>query len=95
MRLLAVCSFLPVSPMRFVSSCSTNIWMSSLLMSMGSAPLSRSSRMDSSPSTSCAFSGRLMMPQAESISAWAMLPVISCLYMRLSKAMEELKSSAI
>ena len=32
---------------------------------------------------------------AASIAAWAMLPCISCLYILLSKRMEELKSSAI
>ena len=43
---------------------------------------------------SCAASLSVMMPLAPSMAAWAMEPVISSLYMRLSKEMEELKSSA-
>ena len=35
-----------------------------------------------------------IMPFAPSMDACAMLPAISCRYMRLSKEMEELKSSA-
>ena len=95
LRLRAVCSFLPTSPSRSVSTCSTNIWMSSQLGSKSSAPLSRSRRMPSSPPMRHSASCREMMPCSPSMAAWAMLPVMSCRYIRWSKRREELKSSAM
>ena len=94
LRLLAVWSFLPTSPRREVSTCSTNMWMSSAAGSMCRAPELRSSRMVCRPSMSVSASSCVMIPLAPSIAAGAMAPVISCRAMRLSKEMEELKSSA-
>ena len=80
--------------MRAVSTCSTNIWMSSHAGSNASAPLSRSSRMPCSASMMASASACGRMCCAPSIAACAMLPVMSSRYIRLSKRMEELKSSA-
>ena len=95
LRLRAVCSFLPAVPMRSVSVASTKVWISSHSMSMASAPLSMSARMPFSPSTICAASSAGMMPCLPSIRAWAMEPVMSCLYMRLSKPMELLMAESL
>ena len=80
--------------MRAVSTCSTNMWMSSHAGSNVSAPLSISSRMPCSASMMASASACGRMCCAPSIAACAMLPVMSSRYMRLSKWMEELKSSA-
>ena len=94
LRLRAVWSFFPVSPIRWVRTCSTNMWMSSQPGSTSSFPDSRSSRIPASPSVRASRSSGVIIPFAESIAAWAMLPVMSWRNIRLSKRMEELKSSA-
>ena len=80
--------------MRAVSTCSTNMWMSSHAGSNVSVPWSRSSRMPCSASMMASASAWGRMCCAPSIAACAMLPVMSSRYIRLSKRMEELKSSA-
>ncbi len=50
--------------------------------------------MPPSPSMSAAPSAAEIMPVFASIAACAMLPRMSCLYILLSTAMDELKSSA-
>ena len=71
------------------------MWMSSAAGSMGSFPLSMSVRMSVSPSANWAASPSVRMPCFASMAAWAREPVMSWRYMRLSKWMEELKSSAV
>ena len=92
LRLRAVCSRLPTSPRRLVSSCSTNICMSSAVMSISSLPLWISSFICSSSPTIALPSASLIMPLAASMAACALLPSISWAYMRLSKRIDELKS---
>ncbi len=94
LRLRAVCSFLPAVPMRAVSVASTKVWMSSQVMSISSAPDSMSERMPRRPSTICTDSSGVMTPTFPSIVAWAMEPVMSCRYMRLSKPMELLMAES-
>ena len=93
LRLRAVCSFLPASPMRAVSCSSMNICTSSAF-SIKSAPLSISLRMPFSPSVIFSASSTEIIPHAASIAACAFEPAISSLYILLSKDTDELKSSA-
>ena len=78
--------------MRAVSRASTFMWMSSLSAVNSTFPASTSSRMDCRPSRMAATSSMEMMPQAPSILAWAMEPVMSSLYSRWSKLMEAFSS---
>ena len=91
-RLRAVCSRLPVAPMRSVSSTSMFMWMSSLSLVNSTLPSSISARRIFKVSTILSASSLAMMPCSPSMVAWAMEPVMSCLYRRASKEMEELKS---
>ena len=93
--LRAVWSFLPTSPTLWVRTCSMNMCTSSQERSKSSLPLSISSAMPAKPSTKISASVCVIMPCLPSITACAILPAISCLYILLSKAIEELKSSAI
>ena len=89
-------AFSPHLPHAAVSTSSTNIWISSQAGSKESAPLSRSARIPSSPAIRMSASScPVIIPVAASMAACAMLPLISCRYIRLSNPMEELKSSAI
>ena len=92
LRLRAVWSRLPASPMRAVRRASTFMWMSSLSAVNSTFPASMSARMPSSPSVMAATSSLEMMPQSPSIFAWAREPVMSSLYSLWSNWMEALKS---
>ena len=92
MRLRAVWSRFPASPIRAVSRASTFMWMSSLSAVNAAFPASMSARMPSSPLVMAAASSLEMMPQSASMAAWAMEPVMSSLYSRWSKLMEALSS---
>ncbi len=92
MRLRAVWSRFPASPIRAVSRASTFMWMSSLSAVNAAFPASMSARMSSRPLVMAAASSLEMMPQSASMAAWAMEPVMSSLYSRWSKLMEALSS---
>lgn len=68
--------------------------MSSACGSSCSAPDSRSARMPARPSMIASVSACVRMPHLASIAACAMEPLISCLYIRPSTAIEELNASA-
>ena len=89
---LAVCRRLPVSPSLFVSSASTNIWISSAFGSNGSLPLSISASISLRPLTIVSLSPLSMIPHSPSIVACAIEPVMSCLYILASNLIDELKS---
>ena len=92
LRLRAVWSRFPASPIRAVSRASTFMWMSSLSAGNAAFPASMSARMSSRPLVMAAASSLEMMPQSASMAAWAMEPVMSSLYSRWSKLMEALSS---
>ena len=83
---------MPASPIRLVSSASTNIWISSAEGSNANAPLFMSSITDNSPLSISAASFWEIIPWRASIRACTILPFMSCSYIRQSKRMDELKS---
>ncbi len=91
--LLAVCSFLPTSPMRETSAFSTNEWISSA-PDILSLPPSISSRMESKPSLIVLASASGIIPVAPSMVQCATEQAMSCRYIALSKGRESLNSSA-
>ena len=68
------------------------VWISSASGSIARAPDSISLKIPFRPSAIAARSSSDIMPRFASMAECARLPAISCLYIRLSVRMEELKS---
>src|SRR5690606_608759 len=91
LRLRPVCSFLPVMPMRSVRRASMFMCTSSRSTRQSNWPASISAWMSLSPAMIASRSSAFSTPACSSMVAWAIEPMMSWRYRRLSKSTEAVK----